>query len=143
MAKRMLISRGELDVAQTVWELEQATVGQVHERLSQSKDVDYATVQTYLRRLEQKGYLRTRRVGRNKLYLPKVSRQRVVGQLIDDLLDQLFEGEPLALMQHLIEVKGISAAEIETLRKAVGRLTAAQGKNHKGETHERRHSETD
>lgn len=132
MPKRPPISRGEIDVARAVWELESATVGQVHEHLSQSKSIDYATVQTYLRRLEQKGYVRTRRVGRNKLYLPKVSRLHVIGQLIDDLVDQLFEGQPLALMQHLIEEKGITPGETEKLRQSLERWAAEQRKQDKG-----------
>jgi predicted transcriptional regulator len=126
MAKRPPISRGEIDVARAVWELEKATVGEVHEHLTGRKSIDYATVQTYLRRLEQKGYLRTQRVGRNKLYLPKVSRRHVVGELIDDLLNQLFDGEPVALMQHLIRERGISSEETRTLRASLDKWIREQ-----------------
>ena len=126
MAKRPPISRGELDIARAVWELKQATVGEVHEHLAASKEIDYATVQTYLRRLEQKGYLRTRRTGRNKTYLPKISRRRVVGQLIDDLVNQLFDGEPAALMQHLIRERGISPQETAALRNSLDQWIAEQ-----------------
>ena len=87
----------------------------MHEHLSQTRSIDYATVQTYLRRLEQKGYLRTRRIGRNKLYTPKVSRRRVVGQVIQDLLKQLFDGRPLELMQYLIREGGFTPADLAEL----------------------------
>ena len=73
MSKRPPISRGELEVARAVWGLGEATVGQVYDALAERKDIDYSTVQTYLRRLEAKGYLKTRRQGRNKLYCPRVA----------------------------------------------------------------------
>lgn len=138
MAKRPAISRGELDVARAVWELEQATVGAVHEHLSQTRSIDYATVQTYLRRLEQKGYLRTRRIGRNKLYTPKVSRRRVVGQVIQDLLKQLFDGRPLELMQYLIREGGFTPADLAELRLAIDRLAPEPGAEKGGDRDDRR-----
>jgi BlaI family transcriptional regulator, penicillinase repressor len=138
MAKRPAISRGEIDVARAVWELEQATVGQVHEHLAQSRSIDYATVQTYLRRLEQKGYLRTRRMGRNKLYTPKISRRRVVGQVIEELLKQLFDGRPLELMQHLIREGGFTPADLAELRRAIDRLDPGTGAGEGGDRDDRR-----
>lgn len=117
MAKRPAISRGELDVARVVWELEEATVGQVYELLAQRKEIDYATVQTYLRRLEAKGYLRTRREGRHKIYRPRVGAGQVIRETVDDLVNRLFDGEELGLWQYLIRDRQASAEEIAQLRR--------------------------
>jgi BlaI family transcriptional regulator, penicillinase repressor len=117
MAERPAMSRGELDVARVVWELREGTVGQVFEKLSERIEVDYATVQTYLRRLESKGYLIARRQGRNKIYRPQVGAGQVVRETVNDLLDRLFDGEPLALWQHLIEDREITAEETRELRR--------------------------
>lgn len=117
MAKRPPISRNELDVARTVWRLGEATVGQVFDDLSQRKDVDYATVQTYLRRLEAKGYVRTRRHGRHKLYRPRVDAGQVIRETVDDLLERLFDGQTTALWQHLIRERGITPDESRELRR--------------------------
>jgi predicted transcriptional regulator len=116
MPRRPAISRNELEVARTVWELREATVGQVFDALSQRKAIDYSTVQTYLRRLEAKGYLKTSRQGRNKLYRPRVGAGQVIRETIDDLVERLFDGEPLGLWQHLIQERGISAEETRQLR---------------------------
>lgn len=117
MAKRAAISRGELDVARVVWELGDATVGQVFDSLSGRKEIDYSTVQTYLRRLEAKGYLKTRRRGRHKIYRPRVGAGQVVRETVDDLVERLFDGQPLALWQHLIEERQITAEETRALRQ--------------------------
>ena len=63
MAKRPAVAKSELEVAQIVWQLGEASVRQVLEALPPERGLDFKTVQTYLRRLEAKGYLRTRREG--------------------------------------------------------------------------------
>jgi len=126
MPKRPTISRGELDVARAVWELGEASVGQVHDLLAARMTIDYSTVQTYLRRLETKGYLKTRREGRNKVYRPRIGAGQVIRETIDDLLDRLFDGEPLALWQHLIRDRGITAEETRQLRRLLEQWEAEQ-----------------
>jgi predicted transcriptional regulator len=120
------MSRGELDVARAVWELGEASVGQAHELLSERMVIDYATVQTYLRRLEAKRYLKTQRVGRNKVYRPRVGAGQVIRETIDDLLERLFDGEPLGLWQHLIRDRGITAEETRQLRELLERWEVEQ-----------------
>jgi predicted transcriptional regulator len=117
MTRRPALSRGELDVARVVWGLGEATVGQVFDAFAERKQIDYSTVQTYLRRLEAKGYLRTRRQGRNKIYRPRVGAGQVIRETIDDLLERLFDGEPLALWQHLVQEREITAEETRQLRQ--------------------------
>jgi predicted transcriptional regulator len=115
-----------LDVARAVWDLGEATVGQVFDALAERKDIDYSTVQTYLRRLEAKGYLKTRRQGRNKVYRPRVAAGQVVREAIDDLVERLFDGEPLSLWQHLIHDRGITAEETRQLRQLLEQWEAEQ-----------------
>ncbi len=117
MAKRPKMSAGEMEVARAVWKLGEAAVGRVHELMVQRKAIDYTTVQTYLRRLEAKGYLRTRRQGRHKIYRPWIGAGQVIRETVDDLVDRLFDGDAFSLWQHLIRDRGISAAETRELRE--------------------------
>jgi predicted transcriptional regulator len=122
MADRPALSKGELEVARVLWELEEATVRAVHEAFPADRPIDFATVQTYLRRLEAKGYVVGRLVGRTRVYSPKVKARKVIGETVDDLIERLFGGEALPLMRHLIEDRGISAGELAELRKLIDRL---------------------
>ncbi len=122
MSPRAAISKGELEVARVVWRLGEATVGSTFEAFPKRGRPDYTTVQTYLRRLETKGYLRTRREGRNKIYTARVRPSTVIGETVDDLMNRLFDGQPLALMHHLIHDRGISAEESQKLREMLTRL---------------------
>ena len=123
--KRQALARSELEVAQVVWKLGEARVRHVVDALAAAdpeKKLDFWTVQTYLRRLKAKGYLRTRREGRADVYLPAVRPTRVLRDLVNDFVNRLFDGEPLPLVQHLIGDRGLSDAEIDELQATLDKL---------------------
>ena len=122
MSKRPALSKGELEVARVLWGLGKATARQVFESFPEQRRPDFAAVQTYLRRLEAKGYLRTRRVGRTNVYSPRVQPSRVIRETLDDFMNRLFDGEVLPLIQHLIHGRGISDDEIQQLRAMLNEL---------------------
>jgi BlaI family transcriptional regulator, penicillinase repressor len=122
MSKRPAVAKSELEVAQLVWQLGQASVRQVLDVLPAQRGLDFKTVQTYLRRLEAKGYLRSRREGRAKVYVARVRPEQVVREVIDDFVHRLFGGETIPLFQHLINDRGLSDVEIGELRAMLDRL---------------------
>ena len=124
MPPRPTMAKSELEVARIVWKLSSATVRQVLDALPKNRNLDFKTVQTYLRRLEAKGYLRTQKEGRSKIYLPKVRPDRVVREVVDDFMDRLFDGEAIPLLQLLINDRGLSDDEIRQLRKMLIHLEA-------------------
>ena len=124
MGQRPALSKAEMEVARIVWSLQEATVRQVFEALPPGRNIDFSTVQTYLRRLEQKGYLRTRRQGRAMVYRPRVEPERVIRETVDDLVDRLFDGQTVPLLHHLIRERSISDEELRALREMIDKLEA-------------------
>jgi BlaI family transcriptional regulator, penicillinase repressor len=124
MGKRPVPAKSELEIARVVWELGSATVRQVLDALPAARNLDFKTVQTYLRRLAAKGYLRTRREGRTMVYSPRVRPHKVISEVVDDLTNRLFGGEVFPLFQHLIEDRGLSGDEVRRLRQLLDRLEA-------------------
>lgn len=122
MAKRPVLPKSELEIARIVWKLGEATVRQVQDALPEDRGLDFWTVQTYLRRLKTKGYLKTRREGRTNVYSPRVAADRVVGEVVDDLLSRLFDGEALPLFQHLIHDRGLSDEDLDHLQQTLDEL---------------------
>jgi predicted transcriptional regulator len=127
MGKRPSPARSELELARIVWERKEATVRQVTEALPKERGLGFKTVQTYLRRLEAKGYLRTRLEGRSKVYLSSVKPGRVIGELVDDFVNRLFDGEAIPLIQHLIRDRGLSDDDIRALRAMLDEREGRQG----------------
>jgi BlaI family transcriptional regulator, penicillinase repressor len=128
MAKRPALAKSELEIARIVWGLGEATVRQVAEALPAVRKLDFWTVQTYLRRLAAKGYLRTRREGRNNVYRPNVAPRTVVHEVVDDLVSRLFDGEVLSLFQHLIRERGLSDRDLDQLQQTLDELKAKKNK---------------
>ena len=122
MPPRPGLSKAELEIARIVWELKEAGVRQVFEALPAGRDIDFTTVQTYLRRLEEKGYLNSRLVGRSRVYSPKVRPQTVIRETVGEMVDLLFDGETMPLMKHLVEERQFSPADIDQLRQLLNRL---------------------
>ncbi len=122
MTERAPLSKGEMEVARLLWELGTATVRQVHQAFPAGRTIDFTTVQTYLRRLDNKGYVRSWLDGRTRVYAPRVKARTVIREMVDDLVDRLFDGETLPLMRHLIEERGIGPRELAELRELLDSL---------------------
>lgn len=119
MAKKALVplSGAETEVLRLVWEMDRGTVQNVCDRLPADRKITYATVQTLLRRLEKKGYLRHETVGKAHVFTPAVKRDDVISKAVGSFLDKLFGGDPVPLMQYLARHDKITAADVEELKQ--------------------------
>jgi predicted transcriptional regulator len=111
------LSPSETEILRLVWQLDKATVQQVCDNLPARRKIAYATVQTLLRRLENKGYLKHDARGKAHVFSPAVKKEHVVKRSVGDFLDRLFGGDPIPLMQYLAEHGKISGEDVERLRK--------------------------
>jgi BlaI family transcriptional regulator, penicillinase repressor len=91
----------ELAIMKVVWRLDKATVRDVYEALRDKRPVAYTTVMTMMKILEDKGYLKKALVDRAHVYRPAQRRQQVVGAMVRDFLDRVFDGAPADLLVHL------------------------------------------
>jgi predicted transcriptional regulator len=91
----------ELAIMKVVWRFDKATVRDVYEALRDARPVAYTTVMTMMKILEDKGYLKKTLVDRAHVYRPAQRRQQVVGAMLRDFLDRVFDGAPDALLLHL------------------------------------------
>ena len=114
--KRPAMSPAETEVLRLVWDSKEATVQQVYDGLPTNRKVTYVTVATLLRRLEEKGYLKHRVCGKAFVYTPSAKKEEVIKRTIGDLVQRLFGGNPVPLMQHLALHSEISDEDIEKLK---------------------------
>lgn len=113
--KAIKLTRFELEVMEELWQLGRASVREILEVLPSARRPAYTTVQTIVRRLEEKGAVRqVRKIGNAHIYEPLVSRKAAYRRLVDDFLD-LFGGSARPLMAHLAESGRLS---LEDLREA-------------------------
>jgi len=91
----------ELAIMKVVWRMEKATVRDVYEALRASRQIAYTTVMTMMKILEDKGYLRKSAADRAHVYRPAKPRQQVVGAMVREFLDRVFDGASDSLLLHL------------------------------------------
>lgn len=94
----------------------------VHETLSEQREIDFATVQTYPRRLETKGYASSRLDGGIRIDAAKTKARTVIRETVNDLVKRLFGGETMPLVHHLVEDRGIDGKDLGELRDLINRL---------------------
>ncbi len=111
------LSPSETEILRLVWQLDKATVQEVCEKLPAKRKITYATVQTLLRRLENKGYLKHDVRGKAHVFFAAVKKEHVVKRSVGDFLDRLFGGDPIPLMQYLAEHGKINADDIEKFKR--------------------------
>ena len=115
MAKRPNISKAEMEVARVVWRLKSGSARQIHEELDRT--IDFSTVQTYLTRLEDKGYIRSKKEGRVKIFSARANPTTVIRDKVRELVDLLFDGDAVPMMRHLIEDADMSDDDVDSLKK--------------------------
>ena len=123
MAKESLpaLSPAETEILRFVWQLEPATVQEICDSLPKDRSIAYATVQTLLRRLEKKGYVRHEVQGKAHLFSAAVKREHVIKRTVGDFVQRLFGGDPLPLMLHLADQSDLNADDIDELKKLIDR----------------------
>lgn len=117
MARKQTIklTKFELEIMDALWALGSGSIREIHERLPEKKRPAYTTVQTIIRRLEEKGAVeQTKQIGNAHIFAPAVTREAAHRRLIDELLG-LFGGSARPLMAHLAEAGKLTLEDVREL----------------------------
>jgi BlaI family transcriptional regulator, penicillinase repressor len=107
----------ELEIMKIVWERERVTVRDVYEALLERRKVAYTTVMTMMKILERKGFLKKSQEDRAYLYRPAQPKRQVIGAMVRDFINRVFNGSAEPLLVHLVEEHHLSAKDLEEIAK--------------------------
>ena len=113
----------ELAIMKVIWQLDKATVRDVYEALREKRAIAYTTVMTMMKILEEKGYLKKTQADRAHVYTPTKPRQQVVGAMVRDFVDRVFDGAAGGLLVHLARDRRLTKAERDQLKALVDSTT--------------------
>ena len=102
-----------------VWQLEAATVRDVYEQLRTTRAIAYTTVLTMMKILEQKGYVKRTREDRAFVYRPARPRQQVIGSMVREFVERVFDGASRPMLLHLMKQTKLSDKERKALLRAI------------------------
>jgi predicted transcriptional regulator len=116
------LTEQELEIMKVVWDRKAATVREVYEDLRERKTVAYTTVMTMMNILEAKGHLVKRAEGRAYVYEPSQERTEVVGGMLQDFVDRVFDGAARPLVLSLIRERKLSKADLEAVSRMIDEM---------------------
>jgi BlaI family transcriptional regulator, penicillinase repressor len=106
----------ELDIMSVLWELGEATVTEVRDRVDAR--LAYTSISTMIRTLELKGYVSHRRgEGKTHVYFPTIEPETAGESALGRVLDKVYGGSPIKLLAHLMEQRRLTDKEIARMRE--------------------------
>ena len=109
----------ELEIMKVVWRLETATVRQVYEELLKHRRIAYTSVMTIMNILERKGHLKRRQEDRAYVYLPAKPQKQVIGSMVREFIQRVFNGSAEPLLVHLVEDEQLTEQDVEEIRRSI------------------------
>ena len=109
------LTKFELEVMHALWDIGSGSVREIQDRLPEKRRPAYTTVQTIVRRLEEKGAVRRlKKIGNALIFEAVVTRKSAHHRLINELLES-FGGSARPLMAHLAETGKLSLTDLKDL----------------------------
>ena len=118
------LTAAEWKVMRIVWEKRSCSARDVYKAAGETHDWAAGTVKTVLRRLVQKGHLRTTQVGNSFLYRPARPALSSLYRAADTILENAVDGTIGPLLAYMAKKGDLSAEELAKLRASLKDLRA-------------------
>ena len=114
------LTKRELDIMSVLWELGEATVNEVRDRVD--PNLAYTGISSMIRTLETKGYVSHRRgEGKTHVYFPVIEPEAAGESALGRVLDKIYGGSPIKLLAHLVDQHRLSDMELARMRDLLKR----------------------
>jgi predicted transcriptional regulator len=124
------LTRAEEQIMQVLWELEKAFVKEVIEKLPDPKPA-YNTVSTFIRILEDKGFLDHEAFGKTHRYFPLISKKEYSRFYLKNFVGNYFSSSYQQMVSFFTKEETLSLQEMEELKQ----LIESQIESRKEESH--------
>lgn len=108
------LTRGEEEIMQILWQLGDGVVNEIIAR-TEEPHPKYTTVATFLKILENKGFIRHEAEGKSHRYYPVVSREEYTRGVMSSMLTTYFGGSLAQLVSFFSQHEQIPTGEMEEI----------------------------
>jgi BlaI family transcriptional regulator, penicillinase repressor len=109
------LTEQELEIMKIVWERDSATVRDVYEELLVKRKIAYTTIMTMMKILERKKYLKKTQVDRAYVYKAAQPQRKVLGAMVREFVNRVFNGSAEPLLVHLVEEHNLSTEDLQEI----------------------------
>lgn len=114
------LPEAELAVMQAVWELgEPVGTGKIVENLEEKREWSRSTIQVFLSRLEDRGFLRCERKGRLKMYYTAVKEEEYRTRETKSFLANMYQNSCQKLIASLVQTNMMTKEDLEDIVKII------------------------
>jgi len=113
------LGRVQLRIMRVLWERGRASAREITEALNAKEPIAHSTVQTLLRKLEDKGAIRHDAADRTFIFYPTVKPDKVKRGALRELIDRMFDGSPAGLVAYLLAHERLSQRELGQIRELI------------------------
>ncbi|MBL7750177.1 MAG: BlaI/MecI/CopY family transcriptional regulator [Chitinophagaceae bacterium] len=121
-SKHIKPTESELEILQVLWDKGTATVREVHEELSKTKEAGYTTTLKLMQIMNEKGLVKRDNSMRSHVYQPAVNREKTQKHLLNKMIDSLFGGSPTQLVIQALGNNKTSPEELEKIQALLDNL---------------------
>jgi predicted transcriptional regulator len=105
----------QLMIMSVLWNQREATIGAIHEQLSERGPISRKTIAMILSRLEQRGLVKHHIDERAGVYRARVAKQSVLRARVASLLGAVFVGQPRMTGAHALDPTDVRSGDVEQL----------------------------
>jgi len=113
---KMHFGKVQLRIMRVLWEHGRSSAREITDALNRIEPIAHSTVQTLLRKLEQKGAVDHDIDDRTFFFYPLVQEEKVTKHAIRDFIDRIFAGSASGLVSYLIKHEDIPPEELKEIR---------------------------
>jgi BlaI family penicillinase repressor len=118
----------ELEILKVLWDLGEASVRDVYERIRLAAPIVQNTVQAFLRTMEDKGLVTHRAKGRTFIYRPVPQKEETEKRVVSGVLHRVFDGALDQLVQSALSLRNPTSKELAKLEKMIREHKAAKSR---------------
>lgn len=126
MNKQIKPTESELEILGILWERGASTVREVHEILEQSKEAGYTTTLKLMQIMHEKGLLKRDASARTHIYEANVSQEHTQQQLLNKMIDTVFNGSATQLVMQALGHHRSSQEELDRIRQYLNEMEKKQ-----------------
>jgi len=115
-------TESELEILSILWNRREATVKEVHDELSKTKESGYTTTLKLMQIMHEKGLVSREKEGKTHIYSPAYSAEKTRTQLLDKLMDAAFGGSAMKLVMQALGNKKTTKEEIKELKDYLDKI---------------------
>jgi len=115
-------TESELEILQVLWDKSNATVREVHDEMSKTKDCGYTTTLKLMQIMFEKGLVRRDDSNKTHIYQPNISKDKTQKQLVGKMVTSLFGGSASQLVMQALGSQNTSKEELDEIQKLLDNL---------------------